>query len=240
MGEQMGNRATTMQVQRSQAQLLASRPTHGVNDRGQQLISRNLLDSLLKGIAPDYRAAAAELCAACGYDTNQPHAFYDVVVMSRLAKDLGRLLCPGAGVVEQNYTLGWAIAEGYRETITGRLMVARRGPMPIVGSINYYIAQFAHGLPTLRFVANQLDTRSCEVLVTGLALHPAVLQGVIVRMLELVGCQQPACEYRESGNDDYCYLVSWAAVGPTARGYLSQATKKCPFAHFVGCTRTDT
>jgi uncharacterized protein (TIGR02265 family) len=179
---------------------------------GEQLVSRNLLDALILAVPPRCDADATTRSRECGYDPAGPHAFYPIAVAVCVAVALGETLDPNYSVAEQQYELGKAAVHGYARTVPGRMAVGGRRPMPVGGVLRYYLRFISHDQPALRWRIEDVEAQSCVIHVSGLVLHPAFLRGLVERIVEVVGCSEPHCEYEAVDELEYRYTVRWVGT----------------------------
>lgn len=176
--------------------------------RKHNLVGRNFLDVLFRGVPAPWREEARGLCQNLGYDPEHAHAFYPASVALACANALGEMLMPGATRGRQQYELGKAAALGYAQTVPGQMREAHQPHQPLA-VMRYYAPLLHHELTAAHALVTEAGEQGCAVEVTGFPLHPAFFSGSLTQLLCEVGCREPECRYELAEEQEYSFTVRW-------------------------------
>ncbi len=188
----------------------------GIVKSDQGLVSRNLLDGLLRGVPQSRQSEARALYRACGYNPDHPHAFYAVTTFICLAEGLGKLLFPGRDSATARFALGELVVRGYVNTVPGRLAAARMPKGNIMESLRYSISMISHELSMVRTELREMAVGRCAILIKGYPLAPEFMQGVLVYTFGQLGCQQTICNWEAKDECNVIYDLHWASFAMSA------------------------
>jgi uncharacterized protein (TIGR02265 family) len=191
-----------------------------MGNNGDKLVGRNILEGLLLGVSEQQRPIATKMSVGCGYDPEHPHAFYPMPVIICLAERLARLFCTHCHDEQAYYALGYATVNGYSHTVAGLTFISRQQPMTAHQLISYYLPLINHEIPSVGSEVAPLDACHSLIRISDCPLHPAFLQGCLMKLLQTAGCELPECIYESNRADEYLYRLSWQSAPAEVRGKL--------------------